>query len=47
MSQPPGIQKPSVRADFSAEGAWEALREALFSPSKNGFTAEAPGDLEL
>ena len=28
-----------VRTDFSAEGAWDALREALFSPSGDGFLA--------
>lgn len=28
-----------VRTDFSADGAWDALREALFSPSKDGFLA--------
>ncbi|MEU0074044.1 hypothetical protein ABZ027_31570 [Streptomyces sp. NPDC006332] len=28
-----------VRTDFSADGAWEELREALFSPSQDGFLA--------
>ena len=28
-----------VRTDFSADGAWDALRAALFSPSKDGFLA--------
>jgi hypothetical protein len=28
-----------VRTDFSADDAWDALREALFSPSKDGFLA--------
>lgn len=28
-----------VRADFSADGAWDALRAALYSPSKDGFLA--------
>ncbi|WP_406129617.1 DUF6924 domain-containing protein [Streptomyces canus] len=26
-----------VRTDFSADGAWDAVREALFSPGKEGF----------
>ncbi|MFE7975782.1 DUF6924 domain-containing protein [Streptomyces shenzhenensis] len=26
-----------VRTDFSADGAWDAVREALFSSSKDGF----------
>ncbi|PAK24311.1 hypothetical protein CJD44_23310 [Streptomyces sp. alain-838] len=29
-----------VRTDFSADGAWDALRAALFSPSKDGFLAD-------
>jgi hypothetical protein len=29
-----------VRTDFSADGAWDALRAALYSPSKNGFLAD-------
>jgi hypothetical protein len=28
-----------VRTDFSADGAWDALRVALYSPSKDGFLA--------
>ncbi|MCT9139283.1 DUF6924 domain-containing protein [Streptomyces violarus] len=28
-----------VRTDFSADGAWGALRAALYSPSKDGFLA--------
>ena len=28
-----------VRTDFSADGAWDALRAALFSPSRDGFLA--------
>ncbi|MCX4234693.1 DUF6924 domain-containing protein [Streptomyces ortus] len=28
-----------VRTDFSADGAWDALRASLFSPSKDGFLA--------
>ncbi|MEU8793676.1 hypothetical protein [Streptomyces sp. NPDC048643] len=28
-----------VRTDFSADGAWDALRAALYSPSKDGFLA--------
>ncbi|MEU9230314.1 hypothetical protein AB0D40_39030 [Streptomyces massasporeus] len=28
-----------VRTDFSADGAWGALRASLFSPSKDGFLA--------
>ncbi|MFE9679750.1 DUF6924 domain-containing protein [Streptomyces sp. NPDC006259] len=28
-----------VRTDFSADGAWGALRALLFSPSKDGFLA--------
>ncbi|MER5374770.1 hypothetical protein [Streptomyces sp. NPDC002553] len=28
-----------VRTDFSADGAWDALRTALFSPGKDGFLA--------
>lgn len=28
-----------VRTDFSADGAWDALRAALHSPSKDGFLA--------
>ncbi|MEH0416883.1 DUF6924 domain-containing protein [Streptomyces sp. B21-083] len=28
-----------VRIDFSADGAWDALRAALFSPGKDGFLA--------
>ncbi|MFJ9376724.1 DUF6924 domain-containing protein [Streptomyces sp. NPDC101455] len=28
-----------VRTDFSADGAWDALRAALFSPGKDGFLA--------
>ncbi|MFE6482525.1 DUF6924 domain-containing protein [Streptomyces sp. NPDC057757] len=28
-----------VRTDFSADGAWDALRAALYSPSKHGFLA--------
>ncbi|MFD4559448.1 DUF6924 domain-containing protein [Streptomyces sp. NPDC058469] len=28
-----------VRTDFSADGAWDALRGALDSPSKDGFLA--------
>ncbi|WP_260332972.1 FAD-binding and (Fe-S)-binding domain-containing protein [Streptomyces beigongshangae] len=28
-----------VRTDFSADDAWDALREALFSPSEDGFSA--------
>ncbi|MEV1083433.1 hypothetical protein AB0I98_35315 [Streptomyces sp. NPDC050211] len=28
-----------VRTDFSADGAWSALRASLFSPSKDGFLA--------
>ena len=26
-----------VRTDFSTDGAWDAVREALFSPSTEGF----------
>ncbi|MGW0763804.1 DUF6924 domain-containing protein [Streptomyces sp. NPDC002814] len=29
-----------VRTDFSADGAWDALRAALYSPSKDGFLAD-------
>ncbi|MER7056773.1 hypothetical protein [Streptomyces sp. NPDC000351] len=28
-----------VRTDFSADGAWDALRAALYSPSRDGFLA--------
>ncbi|MFD5025092.1 DUF6924 domain-containing protein [Streptomyces sp. NPDC058373] len=28
-----------VRTDFSADGAWDALRAALFSPGKDGLLA--------
>ncbi|WP_328417649.1 hypothetical protein OG542_39880 [Streptomyces violaceus] len=28
-----------VRTDFSGDGAWDALRAALYSPSKDGFLA--------
>lgn len=28
-----------VRTDFSADGAWDALRVALYSPGKDGFLA--------
>ncbi|MEV0241091.1 hypothetical protein AB0I06_14345 [Streptomyces sp. NPDC050674] len=28
-----------VRTDFSADGAWDALRAALLSPSRDGFLA--------
>ncbi|GEK01570.1 hypothetical protein TNCT1_38460 [Streptomyces sp. 1-11] len=28
-----------MRTDFSAEGAWDALRAALCSPSRDGFLA--------
>jgi hypothetical protein len=28
-----------VRTDFSADGAWDALRTALYSPSRDGFLA--------
>ncbi|WP_217140705.1 hypothetical protein [Streptomyces sp. AC627_RSS907] len=28
-----------VRTDFSVDGAWDALRASLFSPSKDGFLA--------
>ncbi|WP_330287806.1 DUF6924 domain-containing protein [Streptomyces sp. NBC_00576] len=28
-----------VRTDFSADGAWDALRAAVYSPSKDGFLA--------
>ncbi|MET7736500.1 hypothetical protein ABZT02_34840 [Streptomyces sp. NPDC005402] len=40
MNQLPGTSEALVvRTDFSADGAWEELREALFSPSKDGFLA--------
>ncbi|MFD5478535.1 DUF6924 domain-containing protein [Streptomyces hawaiiensis] len=40
MNQLPGaLEALVVRTDFSADGAWESLREALFSPSKDGFLA--------
>ncbi|MFD9323389.1 DUF6924 domain-containing protein [Streptomyces sp. NPDC060053] len=28
-----------VRTDFSEDGAWDSVREALFSPNKDGFLA--------
>jgi hypothetical protein len=28
-----------VRTDFSADDAWDALRSALYSPSRDGFLA--------
>ncbi|MFI5679088.1 DUF6924 domain-containing protein [Streptomyces cellulosae] len=28
-----------VRTDFSADGAWDTLRAALYSPSRDGFLA--------
>ncbi|MGY6025322.1 DUF6924 domain-containing protein [Streptomyces spinosirectus] len=28
-----------VRTDFSADGAWDTLRTAVFSPSQDGFLA--------
>ncbi|MFF0095110.1 DUF6924 domain-containing protein [Streptomyces canus] len=38
MNQLPcALEALVVRTDFSGEGAWEGLREALFSLSKDGF----------
>ncbi|WAZ19051.1 hypothetical protein STRCI_000071 [Streptomyces cinnabarinus] len=40
MNQLPGtLEALVVRTDFSAGGAWDELREALFSPNKDGFLA--------
>ncbi|WP_374206400.1 hypothetical protein [Streptomyces sp. WAC04114] len=38
MNQLPCTLEPLVvRTEFSTDGAWDALREALCSPSKDGF----------
>jgi hypothetical protein len=40
MSQfPSALEALVVRTDFSADGAWEALRAVLLSPSEDGFLA--------
>jgi len=36
---PSTLEALVVRTDFSADGAWDALRAALDSPSKDGFLA--------
>ncbi|MFJ8010822.1 DUF6924 domain-containing protein [Streptomyces fagopyri] len=36
---PSSLEVLVVRTDFSADGAWDALREVLFSPSRDGFMA--------
>ncbi|MET8165851.1 hypothetical protein ABZT34_16620 [Streptomyces sp. NPDC005329] len=29
-----------VRTDFSEDGAWDSMREALFPPNEDGFQAD-------
>ncbi|MBV1942594.1 hypothetical protein KUF83_39585 [Streptomyces sp. BV286] len=36
---PSTLEALVVRTDFSADGAWNALRAALYSPSRDGFLA--------
>ncbi|MGV9703130.1 DUF6924 domain-containing protein [Streptomyces sp. NPDC003483] len=41
MNQLPStLEALVVRTDFSAESAWDALRAALYSPSRDGFLAD-------
>ncbi|MGW0330848.1 DUF6924 domain-containing protein [Streptomyces sp. NPDC003011] len=36
---PTTLEALVVRTDYSADGAWDALRAALYSPSRDGFLA--------
>ncbi|MDQ0579437.1 DUF6924 domain-containing protein [Streptomyces rishiriensis] len=37
---PNALEALVVRTDFSADGAWDALRAALYSPGRDGFLAD-------